>query len=275
MSNRHAESYVQLLKGVANYSGKTLSIMEAGAGDFPQWTNDVISESKTHMSDVTHFLRGQSSKGIRYGSGHHGAAYMARANLRHIENYANEALGYVSSGGGHYPAWVENKISVVAEYMDRVFHWLENEGAEGRRYGLGSRGRALRRKARKYSGMEWTPPPSRMNERNRMITGGQSRMLWDQTGRQLFDDGGNGRGYGVPGVPFPRPGWAGNAGVAQVSRPGACAKSPIAGAVQTYGSLGYGSMGDGSMDMAVRGGGRRFGSGKSKRSFRRRRRGRA
>jgi len=117
------------------YSQKILGAMKYGAGDLPQWTNDLVSESRTHIADVTHFLRGQADHGIRYGAANHGRAYMATANLRQIHEYANECLSLVKQDAGHYPAWVENKISVVAEYMDLIGHWLENEGVEGRQYG--------------------------------------------------------------------------------------------------------------------------------------------
>ncbi len=131
----HTETYRRLLESIAMYSKKMLDIFEHGAGDLPQWSNDLISESRTHLADVTHFLRGQANHGIRYGAAHHGRAYMATANLRQIHEYANECLGDMKKGAGHFPAWVENKISVVAEYMDLIGHWLENEGAEGRKYG--------------------------------------------------------------------------------------------------------------------------------------------
>jgi hypothetical protein len=115
-------------------------------------------------------------------------------------------------------------------------------------------------------------PPSRMTETTRMML--HSRMLPE------------GVQFGVPGIPFPRPGWAGQAGIAQSPHPTRGAAAPVdrtfgpglsAGqggvqsfrgggggprAVQTYGSLGYASMGDGSMDMAVRQGGRRRGYAK-------------
>ena len=112
MENQHAQMYVRLLHGICHYSESALDIMEYGAGDLPQWTNNILSECRTHISDVTHFLRGQDSMGIRYGyANDHGRAYMATANLRHILNYAKECLSYVERGAGHYPAWVENKIS--------------------------------------------------------------------------------------------------------------------------------------------------------------------
>jgi hypothetical protein len=135
MEQSHVAMYRRLLESIAHYSQKMLERLEYGAGDLPQWTNDLISESRTHIADVTHFLRGQSSQGIRYGQAKHGRAYMATANLRQIHEYANECLSLMQKGAGHFPAWVENKISVVAEYMDLIGHWLENEGVEGRKYG--------------------------------------------------------------------------------------------------------------------------------------------
>lgn len=61
----------------------------------------------------------------------------------------------------------------------------------------------------------------------------------------------SGRVFGVPGFTAGQPGWAGQAGVAQIPRPGR-GSNYGSRPPKTYGSLGYGSMGDGSMDMAVR-----------------------
>jgi hypothetical protein len=135
MEKGHVEMYRRLLESVAYYSHKMLERLEYGSGDLPQWTNALLSESRTHLADVTHFLRGQAKHGIRYGQSNHGRAYMATANLRQIHEYANECLGLMRAGAGHFPAWAEHKISVVAEYMDLIGHWLENEATEGRHYG--------------------------------------------------------------------------------------------------------------------------------------------
>jgi len=135
MQHSHTETYRRLLESVVHYSQKILNDLQSGAGDFPQWTNDLISESRSKIADVTHFLRGEANHGIRYGQANHGRAYMATANLRQIHEYAKESLGYMVEGAGHFPAWVEVKISVVAKYMDLIGHWLENEAVEGRVYG--------------------------------------------------------------------------------------------------------------------------------------------
>ncbi len=136
MTHRHVEVYRRLLESISHYSKLALSLLDSGAGDLPQWTNHIISSVRTEMKDVTHFLRGQASHGIRYGGDPHGRAYMATKNLREISEYADEALGHMEEGAGHFPAWLENKISICAEYMDLIGHWLENESVEGRRYGL-------------------------------------------------------------------------------------------------------------------------------------------
>jgi len=135
----HVGMYRRLLSSISRYSNLMLEQLSYGAGDFPQWTNNLISESRTHIADVTHFLRGKANEGIRYGTADHGRAYMATANLRQIHEYANECLSLLEPGAGVFPAWVENKISVVAEYMDLIGHWLENEGVEGRQYGYSRR----------------------------------------------------------------------------------------------------------------------------------------
>ena len=62
-------------------------------------------------------------------------AYMARKNLREIGGYADASQDLVESGAGIFPAWVEHKLSVVAQNMDTVGHYLENEDMEGRKYG--------------------------------------------------------------------------------------------------------------------------------------------
>jgi len=130
----HVQMYRSLLQSIADYSQECLGILEQGAGDLPQWTNDIISRTRAWMKDVTHFLRGQDNRGVRYGSDYHGRAYMATKNLREIHEYALESLSYMT-GDGILPPWVEKKISVCEEYMDLVGHWLENEYVEGRRYG--------------------------------------------------------------------------------------------------------------------------------------------
>ena len=133
--NNHVQMYYSLLESIADYSEECLEVLEPSAGDLPQWTNDIISRTRAWMKDVTHFLRGQENRGVRYGNAYHGRAYMATKNLREIHEYAKEALSLLSSGAGILPAWVEKKISVCEEYMDLVGHWLENEYVEGRRYG--------------------------------------------------------------------------------------------------------------------------------------------
>lgn len=135
MQPSHAQMYRRLLESVSHYSKKSLGLLESGAGDLPQWTNDVLSATRTHLKDVTHFLRGQADHGIRYGGDPHGRAYMATKNLREVSEYADEALSHMKESAGHFPAWVENKISICAEYMDLIGHWLENESVEGRKYG--------------------------------------------------------------------------------------------------------------------------------------------
>ena len=76
MHPSHAQMYRRLLESVSHYSKLALGLLESGAGDLPQWTNNVISATRTHMKDVTHFLRGQANHGIRYGGDPHGRAYM-------------------------------------------------------------------------------------------------------------------------------------------------------------------------------------------------------
>ena len=141
MQKSHIQMYRGLLKSIAYYASNALELLRSGAGDLPQWGNDVLSATRTHMKDVTHFLRGQARSGIRYGkSDDHGRAYMATKNLREIAGYAEESLSLLERDAGIFPAWVENKISICAEYMDLMGHWLENELAEGRRYGRPGRG---------------------------------------------------------------------------------------------------------------------------------------
>lgn len=114
------------------------------------------------------------------------------------------------------------------------------------------------------SKMTYQMPPHRMMEINRQLL--PERMIEQDTGRR----------FGVPGIPYPEPGWAGQAGIAQMPYLGAAgcggrSKHVGDGMVQTYGSLGYASMGSGSMDAAIRGA--RFAATHNKRSRKRRRRG--
>ena len=225
MEKRHIQLYRQLLKDIQFYSSKILGMMSYGAGDLHQWTNDFLSECRVNMSDVQDFLRGQASQGIRYGN--HGVAAIARSNLRQIEKDTEQCVNILRKDAGHFPAWVEYKIVVTADKLKRIYHWIMSESEDGRVYGNGmGRGRSAERKQRR--------------------NGPNFLRYWSIPV--------NGKRYGVPGIPFPQPGWAGNAGVAQMPRPGASAAPRAA---ETYGSLGYASMGDGSMDMAIRGSRRR------------------
>lgn len=245
MENRHIQMYINLLQRIESYSQRILERLNFGSGDLPQWTNDLISEARTHIADVTHFIRGQSNDGIRYGQADHGRAYMAAANLRQIYSYSKECLSLMSSGAGNLPAWAENKISVTAKYMDLIGHWLENENTEGRQYGRnplpGNAGSeaVYRGRADGLIGRHRNPFSPNDFRRKAYESG------YSETGRR----------FGVPGFAPGQPGWAGAGGVAQIPYPkrGMRRLSSSGPGVETYGSLGYGSMGDGSMDMAVRG----------------------
>lgn len=146
-----------------------LERLQQGAGNFPQWFNDTLSGIRAHMKDVVHFLRYQASQGKHFGGTPHpnwtgrpdidpvmyepfttrdarsyaavdlfDGAYVATMNLREISAQTDEAIGYVERGAGIFPAWVEHKLSISAECIDRLGHWLENEEVEGRQYGQGA-----------------------------------------------------------------------------------------------------------------------------------------
>lgn len=257
METSHTQLYIRLLESISYYSKKSINILHDSAGDLPQWVSDVLSSTRTHIKDVTHFLRGEANHGIRYGSHDgHGRAYIAWKNLREIANYADESLSYIEKDSGILPAWTENKISICAEYMDLIGHWLENEKAETRRYGSflyptpGDTGdEALYRgRADGIAGIHKNPY-SPNDFRNRIYEQGFSegygggsydrmsyasmrpsgmeymlhpnRMLEPHrmTGphKQLFHQ--TGRRFGVPGFMAGQPGWAGHAGVMQIPHP--------------------------------------------------------
>ena len=228
----HVQMYRRLLESISYYSNKALDLLQSESGDLPQWANDIISATRTHIKDVTHFLRGQGRRGIRYGGLEaHGRAYMATKNLSEILEYANESLSHLT-GHGLIPAWAENKISICAEYMDLIGHWLENELAEGRRYGssreLFAASDALYLgRAHGISGVPrnlYSPNDFRHN-----IYEQGFREAYRQSGidiptqRTLEPHSQNtdqiGRRFGVPGYTPGTPGWAGQAGVAQAPRP--------------------------------------------------------
>jgi len=341
MEHDHTYMSHQNLFDISRYSKMIVQRVRPDAGVLPGWINDAISAVRTHMKDVVHFLRYQSSQGKHYGqtpypsyTGRPGidpvmyapraytavdlfnSSYMANKNLYEISAYADEAIGHTRAGAGIFPAWLEHKLSICAEYLDSIGHWLQNEASLGRQYGQGAGfptgarkpgllygpGQAgieptsglrrfgasfppgnssrppgtgsLPRPSAQYSTipsgprpdsrilrpigpggtqiptrpppirfdpsisgaqiptgggglgyqpgygshipgppptapmlpsrMEWMMPPSRMLEINRMRL--PSRMLQEETGRK----------FGVPGIPYGQPGWAGAGGVAQV-----------------------------------------------------------
>jgi len=172
--HHHESQYMvyQNLQNIRDYSKKVLASLEDGAGDFPAWVNHKLSAAMATMKDVTHWLRYQASRGRRYGGSNrrwYGSAgvepggrggftfsstdsvspltamYIAKSNLRHLHAYAAESCNLLEVGAGTLPQWSENKLALVSEYLDCIFHFIENEMAEGRRYGRtggGARGRS-------------------------------------------------------------------------------------------------------------------------------------
>lgn len=170
-SKPHNHTYMsrQNLADISHYARGTLDSLERGAGELPQWVNHLVSETRTHMQDVGHYLREQARLGRRFGSGsapwygiaglqppggkvYSGhepghvskgpSAHMARKNLREIAQYADESTEVLKANSGIFPAWIEHKLSVAAQNMDTVGHYLDNEGEEGRKYGSGIPGDA-------------------------------------------------------------------------------------------------------------------------------------
>jgi len=160
--HHHEAQYMvyQNLQTTRDYAKKILKSLEEGAGAFPAWLNHKLSVAQTHMKDVTHWLRYEGSRGRRFGGtswygragiepggrggfafaatdevSPHTSMYVAKSNLRHLKNYASEACNQLEINSGTLPQWAEHKLSIVAETLDCVGHFVENEMKEGRRYG--------------------------------------------------------------------------------------------------------------------------------------------
>lgn len=200
----------QNLYDIGYYANLALNELESDAGELPQWMNNKISIVRTHMKDVGHFVRFQAHEGKSF-AGDFSSGYIARKNLREIAQYADAVLSATKKVGKPLPAWANHKLSSAAELMDCVGHSLVNEAAEGRRYGGGHGGAdALQswiiREAgwndgRRYGVWESVDNPT-ASPRIRPA-GIHQRMLR----------------FGVPGIPYPEPGWAGQGGVATIGTP--------------------------------------------------------
>lgn len=226
------------------YARKGMEAFQRGIDVVPAWLHHKIATARAHMKDVGHFIRYEAHEGRRYsGKQMHELCLL---DLKNIAEYAGLVDRSLQRGQQNLPDWAQHKLSIVAEYMDCVGHYLEAR-SEGRRYSYpawqtqefqmdykGPRAYAqtkeydTERSVAAIGGVRWVAPPALPGERR----------------------------YGVPGHPYGTPGWAGQGGVAQ--RPlavirGARNKRGLKQMPHVYGSEGYGSMGDGSMDLATGG----------------------
>jgi len=201
----------QNLFDIGYYANLALDQLEPNAGELPQWMNNKVSIVRTHMKDVGHFVRFQAHEGKSF-AGDFDPGYIARKNLREIAQYADAVLSATKRAGSPLPAWANHKLSSAAELMDCVGHTLVNEAAEGRRYGGGHGGAdALQswiiREAGWNDGRRYGQPKEGPEE---IVVTGSRRGLHRFVRPRRF---------GVPGIPFPEPGWAGQGGVAAISTP--------------------------------------------------------
>lgn len=226
------------------YARKGIEAFKKGVDVVPDWLHHKIATARTHMKDVGHFIRYEMHEGRRYSGTE--IYELCALDLKNIAEYANLVDRALQKGQPQVPEWVQHKLSIVAEYMDCIGHYLEAR-SEGRRYSYpawqtqefqmdykGPRAYAQvkdyddRRSVAAVGGVRWIAPPALPGERR----------------------------YGVPGHPYGTPGWAGQGGVAQqplaIIR-GARNKRGLKQMPHVYGSQGYGSMGDGSMDLATGG----------------------
>lgn len=173
-----------------------------------------------------------------------------------IQHYAQKSLDNLNEKG-EMPDWIAHLISSAQTHMKDVAHFIRYRGTAQKRFGspvdyspIGHRNlRQIIEYAEEIGKGASAIPDWAMHKLSIV-----SEQL-DEVGHFLAQEG---RRFGVPGFTYGQPGWAGQGGVAQIPHPVGRGSGGGQG-VQTYGSLGYGSMGDGSMDVAIRGGRKRFG----------------
>jgi|GEM_PF-4162884 len=133
------------LTEIAHYAELALQFIDEENGErMPEWMFYKISAVRTHMKDIGHFLRyetsndrrerkskGKDARERKYGSHH---PRMAPKMLRQIHEYACASLEILQGVDHRIPQWVDHKLSVCAEYMDCIGHCLEDEARQGRRY---------------------------------------------------------------------------------------------------------------------------------------------
>lgn len=268
----------QNLYDIGLYAKKSLDALES-VDVIPDWIHHKLGAARTNMKDVGHFVRFQVHEGRRFsGKDKHTMCHEALINIKEYAQLMRKAL---ERGDRKFPEWALNKISVTADYMDCVGHYLENRA--GRRFG----GPAWQTQEfqkdfpghRVYGGVEkviydtrgvaavggvrWVPPPALPGQPYR----GQRKygtQMMSRTAPQRGPQGPKGPVGHVFAADPRRYGasfYAGQAGVAQAPHPGGCIRGGRnkkglkrgVGAQHVYGSLGYGSMGDGSMDLATGG----------------------
>ena len=249
----HGYMVRQNLYDIDHYARISLDALKHGVDIVPDWIHHKIATARTHMKDVGHYVRYNVHMGRKYGqtTKRH---EMCEGALLNISEYAMAVHKAIQGGGEPLPEWAQNKLAVVAEYMDCVGHYFEGRAG-----------------GRKYSGPAWQTQQFQKEYPGSRVYSGVEKFVDDRRGVAAV--GGvrfvpppatpglpyrrrgeySSRRYGVPGHPYGTPGWAGAGGVAQspgIIR-GGCNKKGLKRGRHTYGSMGYGSMGIGSMDRAT------------------------
>jgi hypothetical protein len=220
----------QNLHDIIRYAKLSLDLLHEGAGEIHPMMLFKAARARSNMQDVGHFLRYQNYQGRKYGTNITNS-YLFKKCMREIMHYANDILSNLENGAGEFPQWVNHKISVTAEYLDCVGHYLENEAAEGRRYGAaelttGAREIGAPRNNRSVGYIRdielsvidpYMNGPLMKTDSYPPSDVGGVRMVEPQFRRIPQPMGVKEhplrRNYGVPGFSYGQPGWAGQGGV--------------------------------------------------------------
>lgn len=155
----------------------------------------------------------------------HSALHIAQQNLFDIGYYANLALNTLEPGAGELPQWMNNKISIVRTHMKDVGHFVRFQTNEGKSFaGDFDPGYIARKNLREIaqyadavlSATKKVGQPLPAWADNKLSGAAE---LMDCVGHSLVNEAAEGRRYGVPGIPYPQPGWAGAGGVATRGTP--------------------------------------------------------
>lgn len=136
MDHQHTRMMYQNLAAVGNYAHQMLAKLSRGAGELPQWTNHILSTVRTHVGDVTHYLRHEDSQGRQYGmSGMGMAPWYGKAGLEPSgENKRPVPDDWGAQGGRQYGN--ARQLEVQASREGRSVESLARQyGVPGRPFG--------------------------------------------------------------------------------------------------------------------------------------------